>query len=125
MDMTPEEKQLLDLDKSRDENIQKLKDLEDELYSSVNQAWFEDSDNAIPEEKKDFTSKRIKLSNLINDLDTIRIEKIAEKFRENESKLKEGIDELSTTLGGISSSIDTLGQIGTLISTIANILIVV
>jgi hypothetical protein len=114
--------QLLELDKLRDEDIQELKILEDDLYSSVNQAWFENPDNATPEEKKDFKEKRIKLSNSINDFDTIRIEKIAKKFKINEPKLQEGIDELSTTLEGISSSIDTLNQIGTLISTITNIL---
>jgi SMC interacting uncharacterized protein involved in chromosome segregation len=121
MTMTPEH--LLDLDKLRDEDIQKLKDLEDELYSSVNQVWFEDPAKATPEQKKAFKERRIKLSNLIEDLDTIRIEKIAKKFQTNESKLQEGINELSETLKGISSSIDTLTQIGTLISTITNILI--
>ncbi|WP_310426560.1 hypothetical protein [Chamaesiphon sp. VAR_48_metabat_135_sub] len=125
MDITPEQQQLLDLDKLRDLDIHKLKDLEDKLYSSDTQIWFEDPDKATPEQKKDFTNKRIKLSNLINDLDTIRIEKIAKKFKNNESKLQEGIDELSKTLKGISSSIETLSQIGTLISTIANILTLV
>ncbi|WP_310425860.1 hypothetical protein [Chamaesiphon sp. VAR_48_metabat_135_sub] len=114
--------QLLDLDKLRDEDIQKLKILEDDLYSSVKQAWFEDPVKATAEQKKAFKERRIKLSNLIEDLDTIRIEKIAEKFKVNESKLQEGIDELSKTIKGISSSIDTLSQIGTLISTIAKIL---
>jgi hypothetical protein len=125
MDMTPEQKQLLELDKLRDEDIQELKELEDKLYSAANQSWFEDPKNATPEQKKDFTHKRIKLSNLSNELDTIRIEKIAAKFKKNESELKKGIDELSTTLDGISSSIDTLNQIGTLISTITRILIIV
>jgi hypothetical protein len=49
---------------------------------------------------------------------------VNKKFKANESKLQEGIDELST-LKGISSSIDTLNQIGTLISTIVNILTLV
>ncbi len=120
--MTMTSEQLLDLDKLRDEDIQKLKILEDDLYSSVKQAWFEDPVKATAEQKKAFKERRIKLSNLIEDLDTIRIEKIAEKFKVNESKLQEGIDELSKTIKGISSSIDTLSQIGTLISTIAKIL---
>jgi SMC interacting uncharacterized protein involved in chromosome segregation len=120
--MTMTSEQLSELDKMRDEDIQKLKKLEDELYSSVNQAWFEDPDNATPAQKKDFKQKRIKLSNLIEDLDTIRIEKIAKKFKANESNLQEGINELSKTIKDISSSIDTLNQIGTLISTIVNIL---
>jgi hypothetical protein len=120
--MTMTSKQLLDLDKLRDEDIQKLKDLEVKLYSAINQSWFEDSDKATPEQKKAFQEKRIKLSNLIEDLDTIRIKKIADKFKANESELQKGIDELSKTLKGITSSIDTLNQIGTLISTIANII---
>jgi ectoine hydroxylase-related dioxygenase (phytanoyl-CoA dioxygenase family) len=125
MDMTLEQEQLLDLDKLRDKDIQKLKDLEDELYSSVIQAQFEDPNKATPEQKKDFTNKRIKLSNLINDFDTIRIEKIARKLKENELELKKAIDELSATLGSIFSSISTLNQISTLISTITNILVII
>jgi hypothetical protein len=120
MPITPE--QLLDLDKLRDEDIKKLKDLEDELYSSVNQAWFEDPVKATPEQKKDFQNKRVNLSNSIDSLDTIRIEKIAQKFKANESKLMTAIDEISTTLQGMLNSIDTLNQISTLISIIANIL---
>jgi hypothetical protein len=125
MDMTLEQEQLLDLDKLRDEDVQKLKDLEDELYSSVIQARFEDPNKATPEQKKDFTNKRIKLSNLINDFDTIRIERIARKFKKNELELKKAIDELSITLDSIFSSIATLNQISTLISTITNILVVI
>lgn len=120
--MTMTSEQLLDLDKLRDEDIQKLKVLEDELYSSATQVWFENPANATLEQRKDLKEKRIKLSNLIEDLDTIRIEKIVQKFKSNESKLLEGIKDLSKTLKGISSSIDTLSQIGKLISTIANIL---
>jgi hypothetical protein len=125
MDMTLEQEQLLDLDKLRDEDVQKLKDLEDELYSSVIQARFEDPNKATPEQKRDFTNKRIKLSNLINDFDTIRIERIARKLKENELELNKAIDELSTTLDSIFSSIATLNKISTLISTITNILVII
>jgi hypothetical protein len=112
---------LEDLDKLRDEKIDELWKLETELYSSKTQVWFEN--NATDVEQKDLIGKRVSLSNQIADLDSIRINKIADKFDANKQDLIDGINQLNATINGLTSSIATLNQIGTLIGTIAKILI--
>lgn len=114
---------LTDLDKLRDEEIERLSIIEEDLYSAAKQKWFED--NATPAEQIDFRKKRIKLSNQIAELDTIRINKIADKLEANQEALSDGIKELSDTIKGLDSSIKTLNQIGTLIGTISRILVLV
>ena len=113
---------LVNLDKQRDEYIEKLSALEVELYSSAKQEWFEK--NATPEEQTAFRKKRIDLSNTIEELDTIKISKIADKFEANQKALSDGIEELSATISNLASSIKTLNQIGTLIGTISRILLI-
>lgn len=112
---------LTDLDKLRDKCVEKLSTLETELYSAVKQEWFEK--NATPAEQIDFRKKRIELSNQIEKLDTIRINKIADKFEANQKALSDGIDELSATISSLDSSIKILNQIGKLIGTISRILL--
>jgi hypothetical protein len=111
---------LEDLRKLRDENVDKLWKLETELYSSKIQDWFEN--NATPLEQKALIRKRVSLSNQIADLDSISINEIADKFDANKQDLIDGINQLNATINGLSSSIETLNQIGTLIGTIAKIL---
>lgn len=112
---------LTDLDKLRDEDIEKLSALEVDLYSSVKQKWFED--NANPVEQTDFRNKRIELSTKIAALDTIRINKIAAKLVANQEALSDGIKDLSATISNINNAIKTLNQIGTLIGIISRILV--
>ncbi|AFY93407.1 hypothetical protein [Chamaesiphon minutus] len=112
---------LTDLDKLRDEDIEKLLALEVELYSSAKQKWFED--NADLDEQTDFKNKRVELSTKIAALDTIRIKKIANKFAANQEELSDGIKKLSATIKELKNAIETLNQIGTLIGTITRILV--
>jgi hypothetical protein len=114
---------IIELDQLRDKSIEQLVELQDKLFSSTVQKFFEDK--ATPQEKIEYKNKVIELSNLIDDLDNVRINKIADLLEQNEADLKTGIADLSTTLQGLQNTNTTLDQLGTLIGTIGNILSII
>jgi hypothetical protein len=109
-----------ELDKFRDKSIEQLVELQDKFFSSTVQEFFEDS--ATPQEKISYKNKLIELSNLIDDLDNIRINRIADRLEGNELILKEGIAGLAVTLQNLQNTNIILKQMGDLIGTVGDIL---
>lgn len=110
-------------DELRDKTVEELKELERKLFSSTVQLWFEN--NGTLEEQNKFNARRVELSVKISKLDTIRIEKIADKLNKNNSEFQQAINDLSTTIESIDSAIDTLSQLSTLTKIIGNIISIV
>ena len=110
-------------DDLRNKTVEELKELERKLFSSTVQLWFEN--NGTIKEQDDFNTRRIQLSVKISELDTIRIEKIADELKKNNLDFQQAIKDLSTTIKSINSVIDTLSQLSTLTKIIGNIISIV